>query len=119
MMGLVSRVCFDRRASGAMDGDCHCVADVAHSRVGQSTESLYQNGDGDALEGVEVDDRPPRYWIVLWLEKNLAREASHRRRTRRNECSAMSRDHGVPRQDDYWTTTDLGHLTPPDLAASR
>jgi hypothetical protein len=109
----------NRPASGAIDGDCHCLADLPHSRVGQSTESSDQDGDGDALDGVEVDDRPPRYGIVVGLEKNLAREASYGRRTRRNECSAMSRDHGVPRQDHYWTTTDLGHLTPPDLSASR
>jgi hypothetical protein len=69
----------------AIHGDIECYADFAHPIVAKPSETPHEDSDGNALDRVEVDRRPPRNWIVSRLHNNLAGETADRGCTRRNE----------------------------------
>jgi hypothetical protein len=102
---------------GAVDSDCKCGADLAHSSVAQSPRTADEGGNRDALDRVEVHRAMTRHRVVTRFEHDLADEAADRRCAWRHECAAMPRNHRVPRKDDDWSANDLGHLAPPDLPA--
>src|SRR5664279_1481964 len=104
---------------GTVDSHCEGGADLAHSRVAHAAQPADEDRDRDAFDRVEVHRRPAGHRVVTRFEHDFADEPSNRRRTRRDECATMSRDHRVAGQDDDWSTTDLGHLAPPHLPARR
>jgi hypothetical protein len=51
----------------AFDGYGERCAHLSHAVVAESSEALDEDPDRHALDGVEVDRRSARNWIVLWL----------------------------------------------------
>src|SRR5680860_324323 len=101
-----------------VDRDCESGTDLTHARLGHASQSAHEDGDRDALDRVEVHRGAKRHRVVTGFEHDLAREPSYGRRTWSHECAAMPWNDCVARQDDYRSTTDLGHLAPPHLPSS-
>lgn len=86
---------YGHSASAAVHRDHQGSADLMHPRVCQAPESFDEDGKRDAFDRIKVDCRSQRYGIVPWFEKDLAGETAHRGRAGCDECSPMSRDHGI------------------------
>jgi hypothetical protein len=102
-------------SAGTVDSHCKGGTDLAHSGVTQTPQPADEDRDRDAFDRVEVHRRTTRHGVVTGFEHDFADEPSNRRRTWSHERAEMARDHCVARQDDDRSTTDLGHLAPPDL----
>jgi hypothetical protein len=103
----------------AIDGDRQGAADLPHPDVGEPSESLYEDGDRDALDRVEVDRAALRDRIVRGFQDDLAGERPDGRRARRDECATKARDCDVSGQHDDGAAASHRELAPPQLAASR
>ena len=104
---------------GAVDRHLEGGANGAHAVVGKSAEPADQDRKRDAFDRVQVHRRTARDRVGIGFEDDFADEPTDRRRARCDQCAPMPRDHGVARQHNDRTPTDLGHLAPPDLPARR
>ncbi len=98
-------------------GDLEGTADLTHSLIAEAAEALDEGSERNALDRVEVDDRPPGNGILARLEQYLAGNRTDRRGTRPDEGAAKARDGRVSREDHDWAPSGLGDLAPPDLAS--
>ncbi len=105
------------RSARAVDRDRQSVTHLAHSSIAQPADSVDQDGQRDTLDRIEIDRRTSWHRVVPGLKHHLADEPANRRRARRDQCASVPRDHRIARENDDRTATDLGHLTPPHLAA--
>lgn len=103
----------------AVDRDGESSADLSHTTVGQSSEPLDEDGDGDTRNRVQIDRAASGDWVLARLEADFADESADRGGTRCDECTPVTRDHCVAGKDNHRAAPDLGHLAPPDLAARR
>jgi len=58
----------------AVDSDGQCGAYLAHPSVGDSSESLNEHRERDALHGIKVHRRSLWNRVIAGLENDLARE---------------------------------------------
>jgi hypothetical protein len=101
----------------AVDRDGEGSADLSHASVGQPSEALDEDRNGDTLDRVQVDRAASGYRILARLETDFADEAADRGRAWRDKCTPVSRDHRIAGEDDDRAAADPSHLTPPDLGA--
>ena len=66
-------------------------ADLGHSDITQSANSIGKHTYRNAFDRIEIDCSFPAYRIVAWFKDDLARKASDGSGARGNQCSAQSR----------------------------
>jgi hypothetical protein len=64
----------------AIHGNLECSTNFNHADVGQSSKAFYEDGDRDALNGVEIHRRTLRNRVVSWFEHNFAGQSPNGRR---------------------------------------
>src|SRR5436190_6887609 len=82
--------CFRASSAVAVDGDLERRADLTHAVVAESAESLEERSEGNALDGIEIDDRDERDRVVRRLEEDLGLDPADRGRARSDQCTPQT-----------------------------
>jgi hypothetical protein len=76
----------------AFNGHVERCAYLSHAIVAEPSQSLHEDRDGHALDGVEVDRGSAGDWIIGGLQDDLAGQAADGGRARCDERASQSRD---------------------------
>lgn len=106
-----------RRSARAVDGNAQGRAHLAHPIVSQATQPGHEDGNGDALDGIQVHRATAGNRILGGVQDDLAGESTNGGRAGRDERASKPRQRGVPGQDDHGAAADLRQLAPPHLPA--
>lgn len=91
----------------------------SHALVAQSADPFDQHTEGHALDRVEIDCGAMPDWIIARFEDDLACQSANRGRTWGDQGASEALDCDVSRENDDWTSSDLGWLAPPQFASRR
>ncbi len=103
----------------AIDGDRECRADLVHLVVAESAQTFDEDGDGDALDGVEVHRARSRDRIGVRFEHHFTWQPADRCRARGDQRPLETRDGRVTAQDHDRPPADLRQFAPPELTSTR
>lgn len=83
------------RSAFAGDSDLERLADLEHPVIAESAETLDERPERDALDRIEIYNRPAWHGIVSRLQEHLARDSADRRRARPDQRAAEARNRRV------------------------
>ena len=83
------------RGLAAVHRNSESSADLGHSAVAQTTDSIGKHTYRDALDRIEIDSGSATHRIIVWLKHDFARQAADGGRARSDHSSPESRNRRV------------------------